>query len=396
MSKIDFILSNPGHHAAMMQPVLERLKDKGGYQCRVLSLCEFRGFASPVEQFQMADAFICIPSRQMRSSSASGKQSDSRHSRWLRQTVRQVSWYSLMQRPFRQALATPPHLVILPNDAAFPYNHIVRLLHQRHIPFMLLQEGIRFHLPHDEEGEVYGSGGAAVIAAWGEGSATYFRAQGVPPHTIHCTGNPRFDKILNTDWQPQADQLKSQHGFGRTNLLLLSNPIDDQGFCTTAEKMALIHRFLSEIVLLFTDPDFHLIIKLHPRESVAAFQATADVFPFHSQITVLGPTLLYPLFKLAQAAIVLASTAGLEALLFDLPLAVLEIPGAGFVHDYVSSGAAVGLSWERPFGPQLNALLSQSSTNKEKSQQYLQHALVFRQNSTGQVVTLVEQFASKQ
>jgi hypothetical protein len=389
MPNIDFIISNPGHHAAMMQPVLARLKSQDGYYCRVLSLCEFRGFVSPVSQFEAADEFIAIPSRQIRSSSSTGKQSGSPFGRYLRQFARQLSWYLILARPFRQALTANPHLVLLPNDAAFPYDHIVRLLHERHLPFLLMQEGIRFPLPTDEGQDAYGSGGAVAIAAWGESSAAYFRAQGAPSETIHCTGNPRFDHILSTDWQSQAEELVAENGFGRTSLLFLSNPIDDQGFCTTAEKMALIDRFLSEIAPLFADPDFHLIIKLHPRESVPDFQATAATFPFHSQITVLGRAPLYPLFKLAQAAIVLASTAGLEALLFGLPLAVLEIPGVGFVHDYVSSGAALGLSWQRPLASQVNTLLDNDSANHQTATHYIQRNLAFRQGATDHVVSLI-------
>jgi hypothetical protein len=390
MPLVDFVISNPGHHAAMMQPVLAQLKSQDAYYCRVISLCAFRGFASPVSQFETADEFISIPARQMRSSSSTGKQSGNRYGRWLRQIARQLSWWLVLRRPFRHALATPPHLLILPNDTAFPYDHLTRLLHLRHIPFMLMQEGIRFPLPTDEGQDAYGSGGAVAIAAWGESSAAYFRAQGAPPETIHCTGSPRFDHILSTDWRPQADKLVAEYGFGRTNLLFLSNPIDDQGFCTTAEKMVLIHRFLSEIAPLFADPDFHLILKLHPRESVTDFQATAAAFPFHPQISVLGRVPLYPLFTLATAAIVLASTVGLEALLHNLPLGVLEILGAGFVYDYVSSGAATGISWQQSVENQVKTLLTGQTFNPEMTSSYISRNLAMRSESTATIVALIE------
>ncbi|NIY17466.1 MAG: hypothetical protein GWM98_22600, partial [Nitrospinaceae bacterium] len=66
------------------------------------------------------------------------------------------------------------------------------------------------------------------------------------------------------------------------------------------------------------------------------------------RITVIGRGPLYPLFVLSKAAIVLASTVGLEALMMDVSLGVLEIPGSGFVYDYVEQGAAMGLTWKRP------------------------------------------------
>lgn len=389
MPSIDFVISNPGHHVAIMQPVITQLKQQGDYQCRVISLCSFRGFPSPSGCFPLADDFISIPDRQIRPSPTAGKQGGWASHR-LRAAAREVSWWLMLQRPLHRTLNTHPDLVVLPNDAAFPYDHIVKMLHGRDIPFLLMQEGIRFPLPAGKEQDAYGSGGAAAIAAWGESSAAYFRAQGAPSETIHCTGSPRFDPIFQTDWQPQAKQLKAEYGFGQTNLLFLSNPIDDQGFCTTAEKMALVQRFLTEIAPLFADPGFHLIIKLHARESVADFQTTVAATPYRDQITVLGQAPLYPLFTLAQAAVILASTVGLEALLFGLPLAVLEIPGVGFVHDYVSTGAALGLGWQRPLAPQVQALLSGQGVDTAVSTPYLQKNLATRTDAVKQVARVIK------
>ncbi len=393
MTWIDFVISNPGHHVAMMQPVITQLKRRGDYQCRVISLCPFRGFPSPVDQFPMADAFVSVPDRQLRGSPSSGKQGG-KHSDWLREMVREVSWRTMLQRPLRHTFQSHPGLVVLPNDAAFPYNHIVKMLHGLDIPFLLMQEGIRFPLPTDKEQDAYGSGGAVAIAAWGESSAAYFRAQSAPPETIHCTGSPRFDHISATDWQSQAGQLKAEYGFGQTNLLFLSNPIDDQGFCITAEKMALVQSFLAEITPLFADPEFHLIIKLHARESLADFQAIVAASSYPHRITVLGQAPLYPLFTVAQAAIVLASTVGLEALLFSLPLAVLEIPGAGFVHDYVSAGAALGLDWQRPLGPQVQMLLCGQGVDTAVTTAYLQKNLAVYCDATSQVILLITQLTT--
>lgn len=372
----------------MTQPVLTALKRRGNYQCRVISLCEFRGFASPSAQFTQADAFIPVLARPFRRSPATGKQAAGAR-RWLRHIARRLSWHLLLQRPLQRTLSSRPNLVVLPNDTAFPYNHIVQQLHGRRIPFLLMQEGIRFPLPVDKGHNAYGSGGAAAIAAWGEISAAYFQAQGAPPATIYCTGSPRFDPINCTNWQPLAAQLKAENRFGKTNLLLLSNPIDDQGFCTTHEKIALIRRFVTEIAPLFNDPAFHLIIKLHARESASDFQAVAQDSPFPERITILEQTALYPLFLLVQAAVVLASTVGLEALLFKLPLAVLEIPGAGFVHDYVHRGAATGLSWQRPLAPQVLALLTGQGVDTAVATAYLQHSLAIRTDAAGCVADLI-------
>jgi hypothetical protein len=99
---------------------------------------------------------------------------------------------------------------------------------------------------------------------------------------------------------------------------------------------------------------------------------------------------LYPLLALAGAAVVLASTVGLEALMFGVPLGVLEIPGAGWVHDYVAAGAGVALSVGERLEEQVGKLMS---TWRESSsaavQAYLAHHLAERRDATTRVVEVI-------
>ena len=393
MPRVDFLISNDGHHAAMLQPVVHALATRPDYHCRIISLCEFRGIRSPAERFQMQRVALArlLPFR-FRSSSA-GRQTSRAESRRTREFVRWLSWRLLLNQPLQACLATKPDLVVLPNDAAFPYDRIARVLHARSIPFVLVQEGIRFPLPAADSQEIYGRGGAAAIAAWGETSAAYFRQQGVPEDKIHLTGNPRFDAISTTDWQAEANRLAARWNWGPKNLLLLSNPIDDQGFCTTQEKLDLIRRFVTEIAPLFDDPGFHLIVKLHGRESVRDFEALVNGLPVANRVTVLSAAPLYPLFMLSQAAIVLASTVGLEALFFGLPLGVLEIPGTGFVYDYVSGGAAHGLTWNASMADQVRGLLQSRPQARPSAAAYVARNLATREGATGRVVKLITRLA---
>jgi hypothetical protein len=183
--------------------------------------------------------------------------------------------------------------------------------------------------------------------------------------------------------------LKQELQLGERNLLFLSNPIDDQGFCTPAEKLALIGRFFQEIAPLFADGDRHLIVKLHGRESVADFQALVNQLPYADRVKILNSTPLYPLFTLAEAAVILASTVGLETLLFNLPLAVLEIPGAGFVYDYVSSGAALGLGWNGSMVEQMCRLLALPASYRLAAERFVERNFATREGATARLVELI-------
>jgi hypothetical protein len=393
MPRIDFLISNDRHHAAMMHPVIEELITQADYHCRVISLCEFRGLDSPPsDDWPAGVESIRIMSAKFRSSPSAGQSIGQGRSHWIRSVIRWLSWQVLLARPIRGWLEQLPDCVVLANDAAFPYGHIVDQLKVKQVPFVLMQEGIRFPLPAAASSrEVYGRGGATLIAAWGESSAEYFRGVGAPEASICLTGNPRYDSILSKDWQPEANRLQAEWQIGDRNLLFLSNPIDDQGFCTTREKLALVRSFVAGSAALFAVADFRLIMKLHGREAVEDYRAAIADLPYHDRIIVTNAAPLFPLFKLARAAVVLASTVGLEALLFDLPLGVMAIPGVGFVYDYVSSGAAVGLQLDETLAAQVLALMTNRSAYTEKSESYLKRSLALRGGAARQIALLVSQ-----
>jgi len=177
--------------------------------------------------------------------------------------------------------------------------------------------------------------------------------------------------------------------------LFLSNPIDDQGYCTTDGKLDLIQRFLQEISSLFDDPEFFLVIKLHGRESLEALGTRIEKFPFKSRIIATQDAPLYPLLSLANAAIVFASTVGLEALLMGVPLGVLEIPGWGFAFDYVSSGSALGLSWGQPMIDRVARLFSPDSELARASENYLEKALAKKTGAAQAICDLVLRYTSQ-
>jgi hypothetical protein len=355
MPTIDFVISNNRHHVEMFAPVMERLKTGEALHCRVLSLCEFRGLPSPRDRFRA----LGVEFRQM----IPFNPRPPILSRSVKRTAdgplptRALAWWALLAPPLHFLWRDGPDLVVLPNDAAYPYDRISEVLRKNRIPFLLVQEGIRFRLPGSSEEPAYGQGGATAIAAWGRSSADYFCEQGVDPGRIRLTGNPRFDNIPRVDWTQEARKIPALRDLGDRVLLLVSNPIDEQGFCSSREKIETVVRFASELEPLFRNPDFQLVVKLHASESGADFRRALTTLPMSDRITILEDVPLYPLLATVDACVVLASTVGLEALLLGLPLGVLEIPGFGFAFDYISKGVAHALSWRLPMPDQVLRLL---------------------------------------
>jgi hypothetical protein len=349
---VTFVFSNPRHHLDMMVPVAQIL-DERGTPARFVSLAELRGFPTPslADRLPRADVRRAIPRHVRRDPSAGagigtgGGGGPGALGALLRRTVRAAVWRAALG-PRLRYLLRGTELAVVPNDAAYPYAELAADLRARRVPFVLLQEGIRFPLPtEDAAGLAYGAGGAAAVCAWGEASAEHFRSIGVPAHAVHVTGTPRFDGVSPEAWRDRGRALAAQLGLApdRAPLLYLSNTIDDQGFCTTAAKLALFAAFVREAAPVLARERRALVVKLHPREDPEAFRRAAAGFPAVPIHVLPLEAPLFAVLAMGRAAVVLASTVGLEALAFGLPLAVLAIPGHGHVFEYVARGAAIGL-----------------------------------------------------
>lgn len=338
--RLGFLLTNPKHHAEMMLPVAAELRRRGHQTC-VVSLAELRGFSTPP-----GEQVAAIP-WQLRKSPQAGADFG----------VDGVGPKGALRKLAQRAALAPllPRLgwllrgcqaVLVPNDAAYPYRDLVNALRAWRKPVALLQEGIRFPLPTeraraDGRALIYGGSGAAAVCAWGEGSAEHFRRVATGGTRVYVTGNPRFDAIDVARWRQQGLALMQQLHLGDGPFLYMSNPVDDQGFCSPAEKLALFERFVERAGEELVRRAAPLVVKLHPRESAAAFRKAAARLPLPVYVAEHDP--LFAWLAVARGAVVLASTVGLEALRFGVPLGVLPLPGHGHVFEYASGGAAVAL-----------------------------------------------------
>jgi hypothetical protein len=209
------------------------------------------------------------------------------------------------------------------------------------------------------------------------------------------TGSPRHDAIASADWNREATLLKRAAGLDGRMLLVLTNPIDAQGFCSSREKVDLVLEFLRRVQPLLEEQELTVVVKIHGGESFTEYQAGLRLLGSADRIRLMQTEPLYPLLTLADAAIVLASTVGLEALLFERPLGVLEIPGHDFVYDYVESGAAIGIRARSDVMGPMRALLNGDPARVRKAAEYVTRNLAFVGSASQRVAdTLVDQLTA--
>ena len=173
MLRVDFIVTNDGHHMATFLPIVDRLRRESRCECRILSLCELRGFRTPSSQegSETPQALRLLPFL-FRPSPRSGPALDSPVGRRLRWRLRAVLWRLLLRSRIASAIENTA-LAVLPNDGAFPYDLICRLLQRKGKTFLVMQEGIRYEVP---DKTIHGRGGAHGYLVWGESSAAYYQA----------------------------------------------------------------------------------------------------------------------------------------------------------------------------------------------------------------------------
>ena len=352
----------------MFAPVVQKLVQRG-VSARIVSLCELRGFDTPVQAIRELGAGYHIVSRVKFAKSSTRVATARRHVHGVaRRLIRFIAWHALVRMP-RLRGRRRPSLVVMPNDAAYPYDRIVKRLSAQEVPFLLVQEGIRFELPASTVWK-YGQGGAHAIAAWGEASARYFVEVGVQPARVHAIGNPRLDTLASAELDAPAAEIARKLQIESGAVLYVSNPIDHQGFCSEAEKHDLFEQFLIRSAVFFKRTGLRLIVKLHSAEDATAFEEIVARNGAVQHVLFPHDVALYPLFKCANAVVVLASTAGLEAILLDRPVGVLPLPHHGYAYDYVTGGGALALTPNADLDQQLEQLVSDPPELKASRRAY--------------------------
>ncbi|HEU0030827.1 MAG TPA: hypothetical protein VFQ53_09340 [Kofleriaceae bacterium] len=383
---VTFVFTNPRHHVDMMVPVAKKLAAQGE-PTRFVSLAELRGFQTPDLPKLVPHTTVkqALP-RWIRKDPSVGAGLEGAGGAAARSTAQKLAWHTVLA-PRLRWLLRGSDVVVLPNDAAFPYGQLAEQLRRAEVPFALLQEGIRFPLPTEQAaGAPYGGGGASAVCVWGEASAEHFRKVGA---NVVITGTPRWDDVDPAQWRARGEALQAKLGLSERPLLFLSNTIDDQGFCTTAEKYDLFHAFLERAAPVLAGRP--IVAKLHPRESVAGFRNTAKHTP-QANVTVLdGSEPLFEVLAMGQAAVVLASTVGLEALAFGLPLGVLALPKYGHIFEYVERGAAVGLTLDN-LARELPALVA---GERPRADSFLERHLAHRGQAADRIASTLLELRSR-
>jgi hypothetical protein len=350
MKRIGFLITNPNHHWQLVEPIVTRLKKVEIATPIIISFCGLRRMDEPIRDLQHTGIEYRLgPSlKKIGINRSSGRASLGAGASLRRKAAQFVAWHCWLKFCLPQLFEDLDGLLLL-NDVAYPTSSVLNLIRRKkRIWLGLLQEGIRFPLPNESIEENYAGSELDHVFAWGESSANFFasKRQGNKPK-ITITGNPRINQKLETNLETAIQPTSSDCEKRGPIIGLASNPIDDQGFCSNPQKLKLLYEFFYEALAFLISNRGELWIKLHPRENVEEIMSIILKLNAAKHIKIFEENCVFSFISTVDRVIIMASTVGLESLALGKPIAVLPIPGFGFVHDYVSKGAALGLEFGR-------------------------------------------------
>uniref|UniRef100_UPI004047F783 hypothetical protein n=1 Tax=Roseivirga sp. TaxID=1964215 RepID=UPI004047F783 len=247
-------------------------------------------------------------------------------------------------------------LVITCNDYAAPFLYLSAYLIKKKVKYVCLQEGIRFHQPGDTR-IYYGTYGADYLVAWGKNSIDHFLPVVQKRTKLIELGTPIYDNIL-IDNENKLGILHEQLIDANNVVAFLSNPVEDIGFCSKDEKLLLFENLLIRLKTYFEN-GLYLLLRVHPREDINEFLSISNRLGLGDKVVSTQMlTSIFSTLAIAERAIVMASTAGVDSLIANKPLAILKVYDNDFGHDYVQSGAAFPLVLDNNFDLNFNNFLN--------------------------------------
>jgi hypothetical protein len=190
------------------------------------------------------------------------------------------------------------------------------------------------------------------VAVWGPAMRDWYVERGAEPARIAITGQPRFDGIRDARPADGGTALRSRLGVPPAAgiVTLATNPVSDQENARLLRAVLGAMRGFSE---------HHLVVKMHPAERgdiqrrVLAEEGAAA--------SLVQDTGLYELIAISDVVLTYHSTVGLEAMILDRPVVVINLSGLPDPAPYVERGAAVGACSETELGEALRWVLAPSA-----------------------------------
>lgn len=180
--------------------------------------------------------------------------------------------------------------------------------------------------------------------------------KGINQSKIHVTGQPAFESLFQVK-NSQIKKLKNK-----------LNLNDEKPVITWAsQKIDGISEVLIELLEIFKEfPEKYLIVKLHPNENGVIHQKIIKNYNLKN-VYLIKKENIHSLIQMSNVIITQYSTVGIEAILADKPLIVIDFLNESYDLPYLNIGAAKRANTKSELRYLLDSLLNQGKYLNELS-----------------------------
>jgi UDP-N-acetylglucosamine 2-epimerase len=200
---------------------------------------------------------------------------------------------------------------------------------------------------------------ADKIAAMGKRIKDIYIASGLERDRIVVTGVAHFDHLFNRDKERDSQVLLGCNVALNKRIIVFTT---DNISVSETEQM--LNGVINAVLKI---EDIQLVIKVHPREEIAIYQAVAEKY-HDSRIIVVKDVDLYALISNCELLITKYSTTALEAMMSDKPVVTINLSGEPDPVPYATEGAAIGVYHYQDIEPAiLKALYDEETRSRLKA-----------------------------
>lgn len=239
---------------------------------------------------------------------------------FLEHTITKVRTYTDIY--FDLAEKTRPDVLILLNEVSLSERLAGLVAKQMHIPSVCIQHGVYI-------GYVYRELAADKIIVWGEEPKKFWEKIGCAPERIKSVGALAHERWL------LLKEKKVKRGERPCILALGQNPA---AFISQETHRKTINAVFHAIHGL---PEYHFIVKPHPGEDIKPYQSALEELPSTSNIELVTSGPIEEAILRSDLVITVFSTAGLEAMLLEKPVIVLNLSQEPSIAPYTAAAKLV-------------------------------------------------------
>lgn len=230
--------------------------------------------------------------------------------------------------------------VVLRNDVKEAEKTIVFSARRRGIPTLVVQHGALAE--HNGHKRIF----ADKIAVWGEYGVRWYEKFGNDKNRLMIAGRTGHEKLVQKKNSLPDNDILRRSGIGKREgryFVTLVSPGQSMqrqtSFLSDDVTEVIVRNILREAALL---KNVDVIIKAHPQEDLKALEKL--ISPTDACFAkAVQDVDIYELIKLSDVVITMDSTVGLDALIMDKPLMVVNFTRRKDLIPYVAGGVAMGV-----------------------------------------------------